>query len=101
MNITTKNENDVIKISVNGWLDTVSSPLLGEEVDKISSASQIILDFDKVEYIASSGLRQIVSCYKKAKEMKADFSVINVGNEVISIFRLTGIDKKITVKEKE
>lgn len=100
MNITTENNDGKITIKLDGWLDTISAPALGEEVEKIKDTSAIILDFDKVEYIASSGLRQVVSCHRKAKELGAYFCVINVCNEIMSIFKLTSLDKKINITEK-
>lgn len=89
-----------ITLKLGGWLDTASAPELGEALDGISAASAIVLDMDNVEYIASAGLRQVVACHKKARELDADFSVINAGMEVFSIFRLTGLDKKISISGK-
>lgn len=100
MTIEKLNNNGEITLKLDGWLDTVSSPQLGEEIEKIDNAKSIILDFEKVEYIASSGLRQVVSCHKKAKEMNAKFCVINVCEEAMNIFTLTGLDKKIEIKAK-
>lgn len=100
MNINTINEGGKVTIELDGWLDTVSSPLLGEEIEKISEANEIILDFDKVEYIASSGLRQVVACHRKAKELEAKFALLNVGPEAMSIFTLTGLDKKLDIRAK-
>lgn len=89
-----------ITLKLDGWLDTVSAPELGEMIDGIEAASAIILDFENVEYIASSGLRQVVAAGKRARELDAEFSVRSVGTEVMSIFRLTGLDKKLAVTEK-
>ena len=100
MTITKTNEDGKITLSLDGWLDTLSSPELAAEIDAITEAKSIVLDFDKVEYIASSGLRQVVACHRKAKELGAWFSINNAGKEIISIFRLTGLDKKIIVTEK-
>ena len=100
MTIATLKKDDQITFQLDGWLDTLSSPELGAAVDGITEASAIILDFDKVEYIASSGVRQVVACHRKAKELGATFSVVNVGTETMSIFQLTGLDKKITIKGK-
>ena len=97
MNISKTEENGKILFKLDGWLDTASAPVLGAEIEKIIEAKEIVIDFDKVEYIASGGLRQIVATHRKAKELNAEFSVINVGNEVMSIFALTGIDKKINI----
>ena len=76
--IITKIENDgEIIFKLDGWLDTISSPELGAETEKITAAKSIVLDFDKVEYMASSGLRQVVATSRKAAELGASFSVIN------------------------
>ena len=100
MNISTENQNGKITIKLDGWLDTAASPELGAEIEKIESADSIVIDFDKVEYMASAGLRQVVASNRKAKELNAEFSVINVGTETMSIFKLTGLDKKLTIIEK-
>lgn len=91
-----ENENGVT-LALEGWLDTLSAAELGNALDTIEEAGSITLDFDRVEYIASAGLRQIVAGSKKAKGMNADFSVINVSKEVMNIVRLTGLEKKINI----
>lgn len=100
MTITTLKNEGSVTFKLDGWLDTLSSPELAAVVDPLTEASSIVLDFENVEYIASSGLRQVVASHRKAKELGAEFSVINVGKEVMSIFTLTGIDKKIKVAAK-
>ena len=100
MTITTLKNEGSVTFKLDGWLDTLSSPELAAVVDPLTEASSIVLDFENVEYIASSGLRQVVASHRKAKELGADFSVINVGKEVMSIFTLTGIDKKIKIVAK-
>lgn len=97
MTITTLKQDGQITLQLDGWLDTLSSPELGAAVDGITAASAIVLDFDKVAYIASSGVRQVVVCHRRAKELGAQFSVVNVGTETMSIFQLTGLDKKLTI----
>ena len=100
MTITRIEENGTVTLQLDGWLDVGSSPELGAAVNEITEAAAIVLDFEKVEYIASSGLRQVVACTKKARDLDAAFSVINVGAEVMSIFQLTGLYKKIDIIEK-
>lgn len=100
MTINVKNDNGKYVIAIDGWLDTIASPELGEKIDEISEATSIILDFDKVEYIASSGVREIVYCYRKAKELESEFSIINVNAEILNIIKLTGIDKKMKIEAK-
>ncbi|MBQ0083436.1 MAG: STAS domain-containing protein [Clostridiales bacterium] len=98
MNITKTNENGKITLALDGWLDTAASPELAAAIEEIESATEIVLDFDKVEYMASSGLRQVVASHKKAKEIGAELSIINAHTEIMSIFSLTGLDKKLSIK---
>lgn len=100
MTIEKKVNGGEITLALDGWLDTLSSPVLGAAVDAIEAASAIILDFDKVVYISSSGLRQVVATHRKAKELGASFALVNVGTEAMSIFKLTGLDKKMSVTAK-
>ena len=100
MKISQKNENGTLTIIPQGWLDTISSPELGDVVEAVTEASELVLDFDLVEYMSSAGLRQVLATHKKAKSLGASFSVINVCPAVMSIFKMTNIDKKLAIKAK-
>ena len=100
MTITKTVENNVAILFVEGWLDTQSSPELGKEVEGLSGIEGLVLDFEKLEYISSSGLREVVSAYKKMKSANGSFSVINVSSEVMDVFKLTGFDKKLDIRAK-
>ena len=101
MTITRIDQDNQITLKLDGWLDTLSSLELGEAINSIETASAITLDLENVAYIASSGLRQVIACYKKSKELGAAFSVINANSETMNIFRMTGIDQKMNIQEKQ
>ncbi|MCQ2149778.1 MAG: STAS domain-containing protein [Bacteroidales bacterium] len=98
MKISESNENGIVTFTPEGWLDTETSPELGEKVESLTEASSLVLDFSLVEYMSSAGLRQVLAAHKKAKVLGAAFSVINVGPTVMSIFKMTNIDRKIDVR---
>ena len=100
MNITESNVNGIVTLQIEGWLDTSSSAELGEKVEAVTEANALVLDFEGVEYMSSAGLRQVVAAHKKAKSLDADFSVINICPAVMSIFKMTNIDKKLNIKAK-
>ena len=100
MEILKTNENNVMTIKLEGWLDTQSAPELAKEIESLEGVSSLVLDFDKLEYISSSGLRVVVSAYKKMTSFNGDFSVINVSSEVMDVFKLTGIDSKLNISGK-
>lgn len=101
MNISKQVEERRITLVLDGWLDTEASPILGAEVEQIEEAEVIVLDFDKVEYISSSGLRQVVAAHKRAKELDAELLIVHVHEEVMGIFTLTGLDGKLNIQAAE
>lgn len=100
MTITKNSENNITTLFVEGWLDTQSSPELGKEISSLENTKDLILDFDKLEYISSSGLREVVSAYKKINAQGGSFKIINVCSDVMDVFRLTNFDKKLDIKAK-
>ena len=98
MTITKSMDGNKAVLLVEGWLDTKSAPELGNEINALSDIKELVLDFEKLEYIASSGIREVVSAYKKMKSIGGDFSVVHVSNEVMDVFRLTGLDKKLDIR---
>ncbi|MCQ4021686.1 MULTISPECIES: STAS domain-containing protein [unclassified Ruminococcus] len=100
MKITKKAENNTTILFIEGWLDTQSSPELHAEIDSLEEINNLVLDFEKLEYISSSGLREVVSAYKKATNAGGKFSIINVSEEVMDVFRLTNFDKKLEISAK-
>ena len=66
MELITKKDGSNVTIEIIGWLDTQTAPQLGEELAKLDdSVTSLVFDFDKLEYISSAGLRQVISAYKK------------------------------------
>ena len=97
MTITKTEENGVVTFKPEGWLDTVSSPELAAKLEEVTEAKWLVLDFSMVEYMSSAGLRQVVAANKKAKAMGASFSVSGVNDNVMSIFKMTGLDSKLCI----
>ncbi len=88
---TVNGEETILKIE--GWLDTQSAPEVEKEVKELDEATKsLVMDLSGLEYIASSGVRQVVAAYKK---MKGQFKVVGATEAIMSIFKATGLDKKI------
>ena len=98
MTITKTDDNGKITIVLEGWLDHESSPQLGEVIEALTSAEELTIDFGKVEYISSAGIRMLVTAHRKAKELNAMFRVIHANSEVMSILGMTGLDKKLGIE---
>ncbi len=84
-----------LRLKLEGRLDTNTAPDLEAEMVNLEGIETITFDFEKVEYISSSGLRLIL----KAKKMVEDTKVINCHPEVYEIFQMTGFSQMMTVSK--
>ena len=90
MNITKKTEGSTLIIALEGRLDTMTAPELEEELKaSMDSADKLVLDFAKLDYISSAGLRVLLSAHK-TMSAKSGMKVINVNEVVQEVFDVTG-----------
>ena len=58
LNIEKKTDGSSLNIALEGRLDTMTSPQLEETLkDSLDGVTSLIMDFEKLEYISSAGLR--------------------------------------------
>ena len=97
MTITKTMENNKAILSVEGWLDTNSAPELGREIEALSDIESLVLDFDKLEYISSAGLRILLST-QKIMNKQGSMVIKNVNEDVMDIFNITGFADFLTIE---
>ena len=97
MKITRYDENGKTVLAVEGWLDTPSSEELMRTLEALEDVKSLVLDFDGVRYICSSGLRAVLYGYKKMQKLGGDFSVVRACDEVMDVFRLAGLTGSLNI----
>ena len=87
----TKNQNGTtLEIALEGRLDTMTAPELEAELGKsLSGADSLVLDFSKLDYISSAGLRVLLSAHKTMNN-KGGMKVTHVNEIVQEVFEVTG-----------
>jgi len=94
----TKNQNGTaVTLAVEGRLDTITAPDLEKEIQAISDATELTIDFAKLEYISSAGLRVLQSDHKTFAK-KVGMIIINVNETVLEIFNVTGFEDILNIK---
>ena len=84
-------------IAIEGRVDTTTSPQLEREInDSISGITKLVLDFSKVEYISSAGLRVLLTA-QKTMNKQGEMSVNNCGEDIMEIFEVTGFTDILTI----
>ena len=85
----TRNENE-LRVTLSGRLDANTAPLLENTIsENMQDIEKLILDFKEVGYISSAGLRVVLNAQKKMQPI-GEMKVINVCQEVMDIFEMTG-----------
>ena len=84
-------------LKIVGRLDTVSSPDLEKTLNELTSEEEVILDFEKLDYISSAGLRVLLLAHKNFAK-KSGLTVKNVCDAVMDVFKVTGFDDVLTIK---
>ena len=83
-------------LSLDGWMDTASAPVLGQALSELpDTVGQLVLDLAKLEYTSSAGIRQLVAAHK---QMNGAMTLRNVTPEVASILHMTGLDTKLHIE---
>ena len=100
MNITKKSDGTVLTVLVEGRLDAKTSPDFFDDMkNSIDNVTELILDFDNLDYISSAGLRSILSLLK-IMNTKGDMKIINVIEKVMSVFEVTSFTDILDISQK-
>ena len=98
MTITKTQNGNALEIALEGRLDTMTAPELEAELSRsLSGAEALVLDFSKLDYISSAGLRVLLSAHK-AMSTKGGMKVINVNEIVREVFDVTGFADILTIE---
>ena len=98
MNINKNQNGTALEIALEGRLDTMTAPELEAELNNsLQNADSLVLDFAKLEYISSAGLRVLLSAHK-AMSNKGGMKVTNVNEIVREVFEVTGFADILTIE---
>ncbi|MBR1751154.1 MAG: STAS domain-containing protein [Ruminococcus sp.] len=98
MNINKENNNGELNVKIEGRIDTTTAPALETELKgSFDGCESLVLDFEKVEYISSAGLRVLLSS-QKVMSKKGGMKLINVSEDIMEIFEVTGFSDILTIE---
>ena len=96
--IINKHQNGTaLTLKLEGRLDTTTAPLLEKELNNSAAgADSLTLDFDKLEYLSSAGIRVLVIAYK-IMHGKGSLKIVNANEIVKEAIAVTGVGDIISV----
>jgi len=98
MNIVKNLDGDKLVVALEGRLDTTTAPELEAALkEELASIESAVIDFEKLEYISSAGLRVLLSTHK-ALMPKDGLVIKNVCPEIKEVFEITGFSDILTIE---
>jgi len=98
MTLNKKQQGSALEIAVEGRLDTMTAPELEAELKKsLEGAESLVLDFSKLDYISSAGLRVLLSAHKVMMN-KGGMTIKGVNEIVQEVFDVTGFADILTIE---
>ncbi len=98
MKIEHKENGTELTVAREGRLDTTTAPELEADLkNSLDGLTVLILDFEKLEYISSAGLRVLLSA-PTVMNRQGTMKVIHVGAVIKEIFDVTGFSDILTIE---
>ena len=98
MTITKNLNGTALEIALEGRLDTMTAPELEKELNRsLDGVKSLALDFSKLDYISSAGLRVLLSAHK-IMSARDGMKVKNVNEIVQEVLEVTGFADILTIE---
>ena len=99
MNIKQERHNEKLTVFIAGSIDTATSTALIENLQQsIEGVTELILDFTKVEYISSAGLRALLLA-QKAMNVRGEMKIVHANADIMETFRVTCFNEVLNIVE--
>ena len=89
MTINKTQNGGALTVALEGRLDTTTAPDLEKSLGTLDGVTELTMDFEKLDYICSAGLRVLLSA-QKTMSKKGSMKVIHVGELIMEVFEVTG-----------
>ncbi|MGI6508362.1 MAG: STAS domain-containing protein [Saccharofermentanales bacterium] len=97
MTIEKNVDKDKVEIILVGKLDTQTAPMLDLEMAELTDMVSVEMDFAKLDYVSSAGLRVLLNVQKRMNVSGGKFIIRNVNESVMEVFEMTGFADILTI----
>ncbi|MGA2499961.1 MAG: STAS domain-containing protein [Tepidisphaeraceae bacterium] len=102
MNVQQVGEMTVVEFTCPSLMDPIELEQIAAQLYKLvdeQDKRQIVLDFEKVEYLASQAIGILLAMQKKLAALKKSTLILcGVGPRLMELLRITRLDRVLTVK---
>lgn len=82
--------------------DDVAATIQQSVKDRLESgAKNFLFNFEKVDYIDSFGVGELVACYISIAKMKGKLKILKIPAKIMKLFKVTMLDRIFEIFESE
>lgn len=98
MNINKTANGTALHIALEGRLDTTTAPQLETALKRsLDGVTELEMDFEKLEYLSSAGLRVILAA-QKVMNKQGKMVIRHVNETIMEVFEVTGFIDILTIE---
>ncbi len=104
MPVSIHSVGEVLTVYLEGEIDHHVAKGIREEIDsavEFNMPSLLILDFDRVTFMDSSGIGLVMGRYKNLQKSGAKLNLTNLPNNIYKVMKLSGIEKLAKIDKGE
>jgi anti-sigma B factor antagonist len=103
MQISVKTANEVKVLAFEGSLDTQTSPDAQTQLNQLIEGGdkKILVNFEKLHYISSAGLRILLAAAKQLKTAEGELRICDLNEVVKEVFDISGFSTIFKIFENE
>ncbi len=101
MPVIIETEDDAVIAKLSGEVDHHTAQSIREDIDLAIDRhhpKRLILDFDGVTFMDSSGIGLVMGRYKNVKPYGGVVIIENTGSQIKKVMRLAGLDRLAIIK---
>ncbi len=103
MDVERVSMGEVQVFRITGRLDSGTSPAFEAEVLKTirPGANRVVLDFTKLDYVSSAGLRVVLLAAKQTRATQGAFAIFGMAKPILHVFQMSGFARIIALFDTE
>lgn len=99
MDITKRLFKNELTMRIEGEIDSITAIDFENEInEEMGNFDSLVLDFKKLEFLSSAGLRVLITVQKKLKSEDISLKIINVSPEIKDILSVSGLDQMLNIQ---
>ena len=102
LSLHTYRESESVRVEVSGELDLSSALVFEEQLRRVEEECEpklLVLDLRALRFMDSTGLRLILSAHARAINHGRKLAIVEGGEAIQRIFRLTGVHERLNMLE--